>query len=447
VPGPCLLTAPIGSALTQVRWVIERFRDAGTPGWLAPGGSELGEHFDEHYLTLVPPATLIETLGPVAGRLRGDLEILSETPQTVRAQAGGMRRQAAAEADPPHRLTRLRLYALGQRVTDPRAAAPPARTSGDVPAAAAQLAEESCAELGLPGLVLAGATIDGAWAATQGWADLDRAEALDPDHRFPAYSITKLITSIAVLRLVAAGQLGLDDRANEYLHTVRLADGAVTIRELLSHTGGVDSPRELFASRVPDLVSLTGPVLACSSPRGIFAYSHGGYAALGQLIADVTGSPYPDAVAHLVTGPAAMTSSSFPERWPETTAVTGYRLAAEGRFETVPAEVCTLPAAGGLWATAAGRVQFGRAWRSLLPGEVAREALRPHAAQDAAGTAQMGLGWLINQAKDVSGHAGGGPGAAASLIVRLSSGQIGLAMSNRLVPIEPVTARLIRPIT
>jgi CubicO group peptidase (beta-lactamase class C family) len=36
----------------------------------------------------------------------------------------------------------------------------------------------------------------------------------------------------------------------------------VTVRELLSHTGGVDSPGELFAGRVPDLVSLVGPVLA-----------------------------------------------------------------------------------------------------------------------------------------------------------------------------------------
>jgi CubicO group peptidase (beta-lactamase class C family) len=199
----------------------------------------------------------------------------------------------------------------------------------------------------------------------------------------------------------------------------------------------------------PDVADPRAPRKDClvRSVARTFAYSHGGYAALGQLIADVTGSPYPDAVAQLVTGPAGMTSSSFPERWPGTAAVTGYRLADNGRFETAPAEICTLPAAGGLWATAADLVQFGRTWRSLLPGELAREALRPHAAQDTGGAAQMGLGWLVNPAKDVGGHTGGGPGAAASLIVRLSSGQVGLAMANRLVPIEPINARLIRPIT
>ena len=81
----------------------------------------------------------------------------------------------------------------------------------------------------------------------------------------------------------------------------------------------------------------------------------------------------------------------------------------------------------------------------MLPAELAREALRPHAARDSTG-AQIGLGWLLNQPKDVCGHAGGGRGAASSLIVQLSSGQPSVAMTNRLVPIEPVNVRLIRPI-
>jgi hypothetical protein len=42
-------------------------------------------------------------------------------------------------------------------VTDARVAAPSTRTSGEVPSAAVAVAEESLAELGLPGLVLAGA--------------------------------------------------------------------------------------------------------------------------------------------------------------------------------------------------------------------------------------------------------------------------------------------------
>ncbi len=440
-----------GPALSQVRWVLSRFAGAGTPGWAAPAEDELRAHFAGRFLTLVPPGTLAATLTRVATDLGGPLSVITETPASVRARIAGLRLEAAAEPGPPNRLTMLRLYPVGTAVSDPRAAAPPGHTSGEVPALAAAVAEESVSDAGLPGLVLAGPVLASSaetqvWSVTRGWADLDRGEALRESHRFPAYSITKLITATAVLRLAASGRIGLDDPAGQHLRMVRLADAAVTVRELLSHTGGVDSPGELFAARIPDLAEVTGPVLACTGPRGTFRYSNGGYAALGQLISDVTGRPYPEAAARLVLEPLGMISSSFPGRWPGRDAVTGYRLAEDGSFQPTPAQVCVIPAAGGLWSTAADLVRFGRGWGGLLPGGLAREALRPHADREPAG-AQIGLGWLLHRPKDLCGHAGGGPGASASLLSRLSDGQTSVALANRLVPIEPVNARLVRPVT
>jgi CubicO group peptidase (beta-lactamase class C family) len=434
-----------GPALSQVRWVLARFAGAGGPAWAAPGEEELRAHFSGHFLTVVRPAELTGTLTQVATQLGGELSISRETPLSVRGQLDGLAVEAAAEADPPHRLTTLRMYPLSARVRDPRTAAPGHRTSGAVPAAAAAVAGESFAEFGLPGLVLAGADPAGEWSVAWGWADLDRDETLHFGHRFPAYSITKLITATAILRLAADGRISLDDPANRHLRTVRLADGTVTVRELLSHTGGVASPDELFGSRVPGLAELTGPVLACPGPRGTFRYSNGGYAALGQLISDIAERPYPEAATSLVLEPLGMTSSAFPERWPGRGAITGYRLAEDGTFEPVPAQACTIPAAGGLWSTAADLVRFGHGWTGLLPSALAREALRPHADRDPAG-AQIGLGWLLHRPKDLCGHAGGGPGAASSLLSRLSDGQTSVVMANRLVPIEPVNARLARPV-
>ncbi len=466
-----------GHALTRVRWLIARFRGADGAAWEPPAEDELREQFTAHFLSLIPPGTVISTLSQAAAELREELVVTRAAPLGVRAQIGGLQLEAAAEAEPPHRLAGLRLYHVGQHVTDRRVTDPPAWSSGPAPDAAAAVARESLAELGLPGLVLAGSAGpgDGAravaggvaaggvaaggvaaggaaagggdpvWTVARGWASLDRAEALRGAHRFPAYSITKLITATAALRLVAGGRLALDDPANEHLRTVRLADDAVTIRELLSHTGGVDSPGELFASSIPSLASLTGPVLPCSGPRGTFRYSNGGYAMLGQLITDVTGSAYPAAAAALVLQPLGMAGSSFPASWLDTDAVTGYQLADDGTFEPVAGQVCTIPAAGGLWATAADLARFGRGWASLLPAGLAGEALRPHADRDPAG-AQIGLGWLLHRPKDVAGHAGGGPGAATSLLVQLSTGRASVAMTSRLVPIEAVNARLLRPI-
>ncbi|HEY3684337.1 MAG TPA: serine hydrolase domain-containing protein [Streptosporangiaceae bacterium] len=436
---------PASPALTQVNWVISRFADAGGPAWAAPDTTELRDHFDDRFLSVVEPPALVRTLTRVAPRLREELVVMHETPVSLRARVGGLQVEAATEPTAPYRLTGLRAYPVGSRVTDARVAAPSTRTDGDVPAEALRVMEESVGELGLPGLVAAGAAHRPGWAAARGSADLERGEELTTGHRVPAYSITKIVTATAVLCLVADGLIGLDTPANTYLREVRLGDDTVTVRELLAHTGGVAGPEELFTEEVPDQARLLGPVVACDGPRGTFAYSNGGYGVLGRLIADVTGVPYTDTATDLVLRPLAMRDSSFPRRWPDAGAVTGYRLADDGAFVPVPRQVCALPAAGGLWSTASDLLRLARTWSTLLPAELADEALRPHA-ERGPDRAAIGLGWLLNGPKDVYGHAGGGPGACTSLIVRSSTGQAGVAVANRLIPIEPVNARMLVPL-
>ena len=69
-------------------------------------------------------------------------------------------------------------------------------------------------------------------------------------HLFPVPGVTALVTVTAVLRLVATAQLSLDTEVNEFLQQVRLENGAVTVRDLLSHASGVDSPAELYGDSV-----------------------------------------------------------------------------------------------------------------------------------------------------------------------------------------------------
>ncbi|HEY2520225.1 MAG TPA: serine hydrolase domain-containing protein [Streptosporangiaceae bacterium] len=435
-------------ALDQVRWLVTRFAGADGPGWVAPDPGELREHFDDHFLTAIPAEQLVSTITGQAGVLGQELTVTVETPQHAQAQIGGLQIEAATEPEAPHRLAMLRVFPIGGRVTDPRVAAPSSRELGGVPAVAHAAADRALAELGLPGLVLAGhgsGDRDGAgWVLARGWADLDRGQPMRPDHQVPAYSITKLVTATTVLRLAGDGWLGLDDPANEHLRTVRLADGAVTVRDLLRHTGGVDSPAELFGPAVPDLRALTGPVIGCHGERGVFAYSNAGYAMLGQLIADVCGAPHPEVTARLVLDPLGMNQSFFPARWPEPgqNAVTGHRLEPDGVFRAEADEICTLPAAGGLWSTATDLVRFGRAWHKLLPVGLAREALRPQATRADTGV-QVGFGWHINSGRGVAGHAGGGQGGASSLIVT-DGGRVHVALTNRLIPVEPVNAKVLR---
>jgi Beta-lactamase len=187
---------------------------------------------------------------------------------------------------------------------------------------------------------------------------------------------------------------------------------------------------------------------ASGGPRGTVTDGTGGYAALGALLGDVTGQPYPDAAAGLVLGPLGMASSWFPERWPDAgaRAVTGYRLNEEGSFRPAPAHVGTVQAALGLWATAADLVRFGTGWFSLLPAALAREALRPQVWPRADTMVAFGLGWRVNEPLGVAGGGGTGRGVSASLVLRLASGHVHVAMTNRSIPVEPVNGRIIRAI-
>jgi hypothetical protein len=290
----------------------------------------------------------VRVLRGVAGRLGGELVVSRHGEQRLRAQIADLRVEAAADPEPPHRLTSLRMYPVAARVTDPRTAGESSvRTAGAVPEWGARVAEESHGELGLPGLVIGGscraAGSPGRWP---GAGDLDGPEALRTEHRFPAYGVAKLVTSTAVLRLAPEARVDLDAPANGYLNGIRLADDGVTVRELLTHTGGVTGPSEPFADRVPDLVDVLGATVPVDGWRGTLVPGNAGYAVLGQLIADVTGAPFPAAVTALVLLPLGMHSSSFPSGWPDTGAVTGYRLTDDGSYVDAPRQVSVMPAAG-----------------------------------------------------------------------------------------------------
>jgi len=437
-----------GPALEHVRWVVSRFAGSGRADWSAPSEEELGEHFEQSFLSRITPGRLVNGLSfqARAGNLRDEVTVLMDRPLVIRAQAGDVQIQAGVTPEPPHRLRGITAHRVGESVTDARLAAPPTDVAGEVPAEAAVVADEVFGEFGLPGLALAGSGGDGPpWQLARGWANLDSGEPLSVTHRFPVNAITTLITATVVLRLVADGRLELDGPANDRLRTVRLADDAITVRDLLTRTDGVGNPAETFAETVPELVALTGPVLGRG---GSTAGGIGQYAALEALIADVAGQPYPEAAARLVLGPLGMTGSWFPDRWPapEEQAVTGYELNQEGAFRPAPTAVGTVQAALGLWATAADLVRFGQGWSALLPAELAREALRPQVRPDGDSMPAVGLGWRVNESLGVAGQAGRSRSASASLVMRLESGQVYVAMTSRSIPIEPVNGRVIRAI-
>jgi CubicO group peptidase (beta-lactamase class C family) len=255
-----------------------------------------------------------------------------------------------------------------------------------------------------------------------------------------------------VLRLVAAGRLDLDTAANDQLRSVRLADDSVTVRELLTHTGGVDSPTEFYADAVPSLAELMGPVIACGGPRGTIWPSNGGGCVLGQLVADVTGMPFTEAAARLVLDPLGLRDSGFPARAADIAeaqararagfrAVIGYTVTRDGAFEPFPAQVSTMAPVAGLWSTGSDLVRLGTGWPSLLPPALAREAVTPQTEPDRS-RARIGLGLLLDGRTAALG--GAGLDAVAVLCSRLRDYRTYVVLTSRAAPVESLDQHLRR---
>jgi CubicO group peptidase (beta-lactamase class C family) len=456
---------PDGYALAHVRWIIERFRDADQPGWTPPGDDELREHFDDRFLAAIPPGELTETIAGDAADLRAELTVIGQVPVEAQVQLAGTRYVAIATPDPPHRLIGLRGFPLAERIADPRVQVPPpVRTAGRPPPEIVAIAVQACAGLGLPALLLAGGEPRRpGWAVASGYADLERGEPLATGHRFTVPGLTSLVTTTAVLRLVAGGRLDLDAPANGRLRAVRLADDSVTVRDLLTHTGGVDNPIELYADAVPALTELMGPVIPCGGPRGTIWPSNGGACVLGQLVADVTGMPYAEAATRLVLDPLGMRDSGFPARAADVAeaqasagsashrAVTSYTVTRDGAFEPFPAQVSTMQAVAGLWSTGSDLVRLGTGWSALLPAALAREAVTPQTppgnplrppAAGGPSEAGIGLGVLLDGA--TAAYGGAGLEAVTLLRTRLRDQRTFVVLTSRAVTVESLDASLRR---
>jgi CubicO group peptidase (beta-lactamase class C family) len=450
---------PDSRAVDQLRWIIQRFRGAGEPGWTAPGEQELREHFEERFLAAVPG--LVRELTSASDVLNAELEVQLADLFEARAELGGLLVTMAVEPAPPYRVTGLLVIPAGKPVADDRiAGAAPARSSGGLPAPAGltELAGRLTTELGVPALAFAGGFPGddpagqgpAGWVVTRGWADLDRAEPVTAEHRFAAPGISLVVTAIAVLRLVADGRCALDDPANLRLRTLRLADDAITVRDLLSNTSGLTDPAQLIGDVVPDLITLLGPVAACDGRRGVFRPSNAGAGVLGQIVEDITGAPYADAMTTLVLAPLGMRASRFPASAADIGGgtVTGYAVTRDAAtsqdiLEPAAAAVCTIQAAGGLWSTPADIVRLGTGWASLLPAGLAREALTlqlpaPEDNQPPGGVVP-GLGWLIDTRGDRTAMiAGALPGATAELVIRLRDNRAFVILTSRLMSLNDI---------
>ena len=154
------------------------------------------------------------------------------------------------------------------------------------------------ATYGIPGISAAMTFPDGtSWVATVGYADVARHRAVTATTAFAAGSISKTFTSALILRLAEDGRLSLDTPVRTYLPRLAI-DPAITVRQLLDHTSGLD---DFFSHSAIDKALLAHPTRRWSAadslkfvakpyfrPGAGWHYSNTNYLVLG-MIAEAAG--------------------------------------------------------------------------------------------------------------------------------------------------------------
>jgi CubicO group peptidase (beta-lactamase class C family) len=154
---------------------------------------------------------------------------------------------------------------------------------------------------------------------------------------FRIASMSKSFTAMAILKLRDMGKLRLDEPADKYIPEMKnqqylTKDAApITIRNLLSHEAGFpeDNPWGDRQLAVPDgtLQKMINEGLSYSNNPGIeYEYSNLGFAMLGLIIKNVSGTSYQDFIATNIWKPLGMNNTFWEySKVPQDKLAHGYR--------------------------------------------------------------------------------------------------------------------------
>jgi CubicO group peptidase (beta-lactamase class C family) len=287
-----------------------------------------------------------------------------------------------------------------------------------------------------------------AWLAGTGFADLASRTATDPAMRYGIASITKTFTGTAIMRLRAAGRLGLDDPAVAWLPELGAMTSpfgpieTVTIRRMLSHESGLpaEPPDTDWAvpayQGAPDqTLARAGEIAVQFAPHARHGYSDLAYQWLGEIVTRASGIPYPEYVRDAILEPLGLTATGFPPA--PGRCATGYEWRGLSDDLDPAPPMPPVWAEGGLWSSVpdlARWVSFQlRAYRepgatapllddavlddAVLDAGSRREMHQPRYLADGEWTQAWGISWCGTRREGVTwiGHSGGIPGFTSTI--------------------------------
>jgi N-acyl-D-amino-acid deacylase len=299
-----------------------------------------------------------------------------------------------------------------------------------------------------------------------GYADLENKVAVAPDALFRTASVSKPITSAAILKLVEAGKLSLTQKVLPLIPDLQPPAGKamdprwenITIQNLLQHTGGWDrsKPGGFDPMFIPGVAAAAVGAPAPASAETVIrymlgqpldfdpgtrmVYSNFGYAILGRIIERVSGMTYENYVKTAVLAPAGVTKmrlgrTRLSERAPNEVKyyVPGAQTVNTGEVPSVfPGEgqvpviyggfyLEAMDSHGGWLASAVDLARFGLVTDGRpTPADIISSASLLEMIRNpqlAVGVSWYGLGWIVRSSpQEKWWHGGSLPGTTTILV-------------------------------
>ncbi|MGI9073501.1 MAG: serine hydrolase domain-containing protein [Bryobacteraceae bacterium] len=265
-----------------------------------------------------------------------------------------------------------------------------------------------------------------------GMADIEAGRPMQKDTIFQIMSMTKPVTAIGIMMLAEEGKLALRDPVEQYLPEFKnqhiaanvgpdaarlsIPDHLVTVRDLLTHTAGIQDSAPAAIHQYPQLMNVPldevvrqiakQPLLF--QPGTQWSYSSPGIEVLGRLIEVCSGQKYEDFITERILHPIGMKDTFFYPTADRVARIAMVYVQKDGKLVRAPATIlggdptkyrqgAVFPAPGwGLYSTAEDLLHL---YRMMLNNGVyeGRRYLSPfsvHLMTEAHTTGIHPVGWM-----------------------------------------------------
>lgn len=272
---------------------------------------------------------------------------------------------------------------------------------------------------------LAYARIDHGEVSARGFGERVKgtAEDVTSDTPFPIGSVTKSFTALAIMQLLEAGKLSLEDPVSKHLPAFAGEPASkVTLRQLLNHTSGFSTIQgnslhvdaDVAQLGLIEYANILAHVAPLHAPGTIWQYSNLNYQILGAVIECASGQSYASYIEANIFKPLGMTHSAVViGAVPPSTAIGHRPWFGSARAAAQSDRLAINAPTGGIVSSAQDMGRYLTMWLDGKDDIVKASTKALIVTPSGPASPTYGLGWSIDRAHKTIYHTGLVPGAEA----------------------------------